>query len=291
MSAPAPRLTFKAACVQVNTSDDMAENIANASAFARAAVKDGADLVMMPENVSMMAGGRENTLAKAMPEESHAALAAFKKLAPELGVWLHCGSLAVKLMSGKIANRTYVIDPKGQITARYDKIHMFDVNLGNGERYAESSTFEAGDTAASIDLPWGRLGLTICYDLRFPNLYRHLAQQGAEFIAVPSAFTRPTGEAHWHVLLRARAIETGCFIFAPAQTGVHAGERKTYGHSLIVNPWGEVLADGGVEPGFVSATINPADVEQARTRIPSLSVHSRYAYGAVPADGDELQFA
>ena len=290
MSA-APRLTFRAACIQVNTSDNMAENIANASAFTRTAVKDGADLVMMPENVSMMAQGRENTLAKAMPEESHTALGAFKKLATELGVWLHCGSLAVKLSNGKIANRTYVIDPAGQVAARYDKIHMFDVNLGNGERYAESSTFEAGDTAASVDLPWGRLGLTICYDLRFPNLYRHLAHQGADFITVPSAFTRPTGEAHWHVLLRARAIETGCFIFAPAQTGVHAGDRKTYGHSLIVNPWGEVLADGGLEPGVIAATINPAEVEQARARIPSLSVQSCYSDGAVSTDGDELQFA
>jgi predicted amidohydrolase len=290
MSAGSPRLTFKAACIQVNTSDDMAENIAKASGFARTAARDGADLVMMPENVSMMAGGRENTLAQAMPEETHAALAAFRKLAPELGVWLHCGSLAVALRNGKIANRTYVIDPKGQVAARYDKIHMFDVNLGNGERYAESSTFEAGDASATVDLPWGRLGLTICYDLRFPNLYRHLAQDGADFIAVPSAFTRPTGEAHWHVLLRARAIETGCFIFAPAQTGVHAGDRKTYGHSLIVNPWGEVLADGGVEPGVISATINPAEVEQARARIPSLSVHSRYADGVAPADGKDQQF-
>ena len=282
-----PKLTFKVACIQVNTSNDMAENIDKASGFARAAAKDGAGLVMMPENVSMMERNREGTLAKAMPEDTHAALAAFRKLAPDLGVWLHCGSLAIALKNGKIANRTYVIDPKGQIAARYDKIHMFDVDLGNGERYAESATFEAGTDSASVALPWGILGLTICYDMRFPNLYRHLAQAGADFIAVPSAFTRPTGEAHWHVLLRARAIETGCFIFAPAQTGIHAGDRKTYGHSLIVNPWGEVLADGGIEPGVIMATINPAEVSEARARIPALSVHTRYSDGVDPEDRQE----
>ena len=214
-----PPGTFKVACVQVNTSNDMAENIANASAFARAAVKDGADLIVLPENVSMMEKDRDHTRAKAMPEERHAALTAFRKLAPELGVWLHAGSLAVALTNGKLANRTYVIDPQGQIAARYDKIHMFDVDLGNGERYAESATFQAGGDAESVTLPWGILGLTICYDMRFPGLYRHLARAGADFIAVPSAFTRPTGEAHWHVLLRARAIETGCFIFAIHEAG------------------------------------------------------------------------
>ena len=288
--APSPKLTFKVACIQVSTTNDMAGNIAVASGFARAAAKDGANLVLMPENVSMMEWGRENTLAKAMPEETHTALAAFKKLAPELGVWLHCGSLAIALKNGKIANRTYVIDPQGNVAAAYDKIHMFDVDLGTGERYAESATFEAGSESAAVVLPWGTLGLTICYDLRFPNLYRHLAQRGADFIAVPSAFTRPTGEAHWHVLLRARAIETGCFIFAPAQTGVHAGGRKTYGHSLIINPWGEVLADGGLEPGVIMAAINPAEVDQARARMPSLSVQSRYSDGVSTSDTEELQF-
>lgn len=286
----APKLTFKAACIQVNTSSDMAENIAAASAFARAAVKDGAGLVVMPENVSMMEKDREHTRAKAMPEDSHTALAAFRKLGAELGVWLHAGSLAIALKSGKLANRTYVIDPRGQVAARYDKIHMFDVDLGNGERYAESATFQAGAGAASVALPWGVLGLTICYDMRFPGLYRHLARAGADFIAVPSAFTRPTGAAHWHVLLRARAIETGCFVFAPAQTGVHAGGRKTYGHSLIVNPWGEVLADGGTEPGVIAALINPAEVGQARAKIPSLSLDSPYSEGMGLADREDLQF-
>lgn len=286
---PGPKATFKVACVQVNTSNDMAENIAHASVFARAAVKEGADLIVLPENVSMMEKDRDHTRAKAMPEENHAALAAFRKLAPELGVWLHAGSLAIALGNGKLANRTYVIDPRGQVAARYDKIHMFDVDLGNGERYAESATFQAGGDAASVALPWGILGLTICYDMRFPGLYRHLARAGADFIAVPSAFTRPTGEAHWHVLLRARAIETGCFIFAPAQTGIHAGGRKTYGHSLIINPWGEVLADGGLEPGVITAVINPAEVQAARAKIPSLSADSP-DFGTEGGDDAELQF-
>jgi predicted amidohydrolase len=249
----------------------MAANIAAAADFTRAAVRDGAQFVLMPENVSMIEAGRANIIAKAMPEETHAALAAFRALAAELGIWIHCGSLAVSLPNGKVANRTYVANPKGEVAAKYDKIHMFDVDLGNGERYAESATFDAGNETALVDLPWGRLGLTICYDLRFPNLYRHLAQAGADYLTVPSAFTRPTGEAHWHVLLRARAIETGCFVFAPAQTGEHAGGRKTYGHSLIVGPWGTVLADAGTEPGFIAAAIDPAEIDQARSKIPALS--------------------
>ncbi|MSO72998.1 MAG: carbon-nitrogen hydrolase family protein [Rhodospirillaceae bacterium] len=274
MSEPA---TFTAACLQVNASTDMAANIAVASDLARRAVKGGADLVLMPENVSMMEWGRVNVTAKAMTEERHAALMAFRALAKELGVWLHSGSLAVLLANGKVANRTYVLGPDGAVAAQYDKIHMFDVDLGNGERYAESSTFAAGTQAVTVDLPWGCLGLAICYDLRFPHLFRHLAQAGADFLTVPAAFTRGTGEAHWHVLLRARAIETGCFVFAPAQTGTHAGDRKTYGHSLIINPWGEVLADAGVEPGVVAATINVAEVARARAKIPAFSLDAAYS--------------
>jgi len=223
-----------------------------------------------------MEWGRENTIAKAQPEATHAALKAFQALAAELGIWVHCGSLAVALPNSKVANRNYVITPKGEIAACYDKIHMFDVNLGNGERYAESATFDPGDETVFVDLPWGRLGLTICYDLRFPHLYRHLAQRGADFLAIPSAFTRTTGEAHWHVLVRARAIETGCFVFAPAQTGEHAGGRKTYGHSLIVSPWGTVLADAGTAPGYVIATIDPAEIGQARSKIPALSLETKF---------------
>ena len=201
---------FTAACVQMNGTDDMAANIATASNMTRDAVRRGAGLVLMPENVAMMTWGRAKILDSAKTEAEHPALKAFRALAQELRTWMHIGSLAIALPSGKAANRNFVLAPDGSIAARYDKIHMFDVDLGNGERYAESNTFEAGDCAAAVDLPWGQLGLTICYDLRFPHLYRNLAQAGADFIAVPSAFTQVTGQAHWHVLMRARAIETGC---------------------------------------------------------------------------------
>jgi predicted amidohydrolase len=212
-----------------------------------------------------------------MPEADHAALKAFRALARELRIWLHAGSLSVRVGNDKVANRTYMIDPHGDVAASYDKIHMFDVDLGNGERYAESATFQSGDRAISVDLPWGRLGLTICYDLRFPHLYRNLAQAGADFLAVPAAFTKVTGEAHWHILLRARAIETGCFVFAPAQTGTHAAGRKTYGHALIINPWGEILADGGTAPGVISARIDPAEVKSARGRVPAYGVEMDFS--------------
>jgi len=274
---------FKAACIQVNASNDMAANIAVASQLTRDAVADGAHLVLMPENVSMMEWGRDNIMAKAMVEADHTALHAFRDLARDLGVWLHCGSLAIKLPGGKIANRTYVLSPDGRVTAKYDKIHMFDVDLGNGEKYVESATFSPGTQAVTVDLPWGVLGLTICYDLRFPHLYRHLAQAGgAHFLTVPAAFTQRTGEAHWHVLQRARAIETGCFVFAPAQTGTHAGERQTYGHALIINPWGEVLADAGAAPGFISAMIDPAEVARARGRVPAIARDAAFAAVDVP---------
>ncbi len=265
--------SFVAACLQVNASNDMAANIAVADDLTRKAVVRGAQFVLMPENVSMMEWGRDNIIAKAMPEETHAALKAFRALAKELSIWLHCGSLAVLLPNRKVANRTYVVDPSGNVVAKYDKIHMFDVDLGNGESYRESATFEPGNSSALVDLPWGKLGLTICYDLRFPHLYRHLAQAGADFLTVPAAFTQVTGEAHWHVLQRARAIETGCFVFAPAQTGTHANNRKTYGHALIVNPWGEVLADAGTEPSFITATIDPTEVAKARGRVPAINLN------------------
>ncbi len=274
---------FKAACIQVNATNDMAANIAAASKLTRDAVADGANFVLMPENVSMMEWGKDNITAKAMPESEHLALKAFRGLAQDLRTWLHCGSLSVKLPDGKIANRTYVVTPEGNIAAAYDKIHMFDVDLGNGEKYVESATFTAGHQAVLVDLPWGRLGLSICYDLRFPHLFRHLAQSGAQFLTIPAAFTRRTGEAHWHVLQRARAIETGCFVVSPAQTGTHAGGRQTFGHSLIVNPWGEVLADAGTEPGFISAVIDPAEVASARGRVPAIARDASFAPAITPA--------
>lgn len=265
--------TVRAACLQVNAGRDMAANIDTACALVCEARAGGADLVLMPENVSLMEWGRDNILAAARPESDHPALAAFRDLAVETGVWLHCGSLAVALANGKVANRTYVLDPSGAIVGRYDKIHMFDVDLGGGEVYRESATFQPGGQAVVVATPWGGLGLSICYDLRFPHLYRALAKNGAQFLTVPSAFTRPTGAAHWEVLLRARAIETGCWVLAPAQTGEHTG-RQTWGHALIVAPWGEVVADAGESPGLIYADLDTAAVDQARGKVPSLT-HDR----------------
>ena len=269
--------SFTAACIQVNAGNDLAANIAAASVWVRKARAAGAAFALLPENVAMMEWGRDNLVAKAAAEDRHPALPAFQALARETGIWLHGGTLHIRLDDGRLANRSYVIAPDGSIAARYDKIHMFDVDLGNGESYRESATFRPGAGAASVDLPWGRLGLTICYDLRFPQLFRALAKAGAQFICVPSAFTRTTGRAHWHVLLRARAIETGCYVLAPAQCGDHAGGRQTYGHALIVAPWGEVLADGGEEPGLVMAEIDPGQVDLARGKVPSLSQDRAFA--------------
>ena len=263
--------TFRAACLQVSASEDMQANITAVSDLARAAVTDGADMVFTPENVSMMTWGRRSTIDKAFSEAEHPALTAFQDLAVKHGIWVHVGSLTVLIDGPRVANRCFVLSPTGEITARYDKIHMFDVNLGEGERYAESTTFRPGEKAVVVDLPWGRLGLTICYDLRFPHLYRHLAQAGADIIAVPSAFTQPTGEAHWHVLQRARAIENAVYIIAPAQTGVHANDRKTYGHSVVIDPWGHVLAEAGTEPGILLADIDVAKVAKTRGQLPSLA--------------------
>ncbi|MBI2235996.1 MAG: carbon-nitrogen hydrolase family protein [Magnetospirillum sp.] len=265
---------FKAACLQLNTGNELTPNLEKAEQLAMEARAAGADLILMPENVAMMEWGRSNIVLKAMPEDEHLALKFFRDLARELGCWLHCGSLAVLLDGGMVANRTIVLRPDGTIAGRYDKIHMFDVDLGLGEVYKESATFLPGDQAVTVDLPWGRLGLSICYDLRFPHLYRQLAKADCDFIAVPAAFTRTTGKAHWHVLLRARAIETGCYILAPAQCGEHVNARQTYGHALIVSPWGEILADALERPGWVIADIDPGKVAEARKKVPSLD-HDR----------------
>jgi len=247
--------------------------------------RDGADLICTPENVAMIEPNRTLRLQKAAPEKSHPALAAFRDVAARTGAWVLIGSLAIRLENDRLANRSYLIDGAGNVVAWYDKIHMFDVDLPGGESYRESASFRPGDRAVVAATPWGPVGLTICYDLRFPHLYRALAQAGAMYITVPSAFTRPTGRAHWHVLLRARAIETGCFIFAPAQCGEHAEGRKTYGHSLIVAPWGEILADGGEDVGVIAADIDPAKVHEARRMVPSLQ-HDRPFAAPQRAAGD-----
>ena len=266
--------TFNVACVQTNSGNEVLPNVARVTEQIKDAASRGADLVMLPEVVSLMDTRSKIMFERSDYEAQDLALPAFRDLAAELSIWLHAGSLPIKLSDTKIANRSFLIDPKGRVTSKYDKIHMFDVDLPGGESYRESKNYQPGEKAVIADLPWGKLGFSVCYDLRFAYLYRALAQAGASFLCVPSAFTRVTGQAHWHVLLRARAIETGCFIFAPAQTGTHANGRETYGHSLIVNPWGEVLADGGEEVGVISATIDPEEVQAARQRIPSLG-HDR----------------
>jgi predicted amidohydrolase len=281
---------FTAACVQLNSGPEVAANIAAASGLVRAARKAGADLILTPEVSDMIEPRRDHVLAKAKSEAQHPMLAAFRDLAHETGAWLLLGSIVVRDDGAeRLANRSFLITPQGEIAARYDKIHMFDVDLPTGESHRESRTYRPGETARVAVLPWGKLGMTVCYDLRFAYLYRALAQAGADFISVPSAFTVPTGQTHWHVLLRARAIETGCFVLAPAQSGEHAGGRRTYGHSLIVSPWGEVLAEAPDGPGFIAAEIDPAKVAEARRAIPALDHDRRFAppagkSGAVAAE-------
>lgn len=267
---------FTVACVQTNATREPETNIPAVSDLIRRARDLGGEFILVPEIVNMLEPRRDLLLAKARAEADDPALAAFRDLARETGAWLLAGSLALRAgdEAERCVNRSVLIAPEGEIKARYDKIHMFDVDLGQiegvRERYHESRTYRPGATAVTADLPWGRLGMTICYDMRFPHLYRALAKKGVEFFSVPAAFTRPTGRAHWHVLLRARAIESGAFVFAPAQCGEHAEGRKTYGHSLIVDPWGEVLADGGEDVGVVTARIDPARVAEARAKIPAI---------------------
>ena len=282
--------TFKVACIQTSSTREVADNVATVSAQIARARADGADLICTPENVGLMEPNRAARLQKAEPEASHRGLDGFRAAAARSGAWVLIGSLAVKLDGDKLANRSFLIDGSGNVVAKYDKIHMFDVDLVGGECYRESATFRAGDRAVLAQTPWGPLGMTVCYDLRFAHLYRALAQAGASFLTIPSAFTRPTGSAHWHVLLRARAIETGCYVFAPAQCGEHAEGRKTYGHSLIVAPWGEMLADGGEAVGIVSAEIDPAKVHEARGMVPSLQ-HDRPFAAPVPAGKPGLRAA
>ncbi len=265
---------FRAGLVQISATRDPVENTKLAVTLIRQAASDGADYIQTPEVTTLMEMDQKAMFAASQTENGNKALDAFQTLAAELSVWLHIGSMGIRVSDTKLANRSYVIAPNGDIAARYDKIHMFDVILANEERYDESRNYMPGTNAVTVDLPWGKLGLTICYDLRFAYLHRALAHAGADFLAVPAAFTQTTGEAHWHTLLRARAIETGCFVFAAGQTGDHACGRETFGHSLIVSPWGEVLADAGTSPGVVIANIDVAKVSEVRRQIPALT-HDR----------------
>jgi deaminated glutathione amidase len=280
-------LSFTAAMVQMCTGLLPEHNLEQGTRLIRQAAADGADYVQTPEVSNMIQANRKAMFEHLAAEEDDISLKAYRALAAELKIHLHIGSLALRATPDRAVNRSFLIGPDGAVIASYDKIHMFDIDLPGGESYRESANYQPGETAVISDLPWGRIGLTICYDLRFPALYRALAESGASFLTVPSAFTVRTGEAHWHTLLRARAIENGCFVFAAAQAGTHESKRQSYGHSLIVAPWGEVLAEGGgTETGVFMAKIDPARVEAARKSVPSLQ-HGRRFSVADPKAGPE----
>ena len=261
---------FRVALVQMCSGLDVRNNLMDASKLIRQAAAKGAHYIQTPEMTPLLPSEGMKLHVRLWPQEGNPEIAHFRSLARELKIWLHVGSLSVLEDNDMIANRSLLFTPDGAIAAHYDKIHMFDVELPDGETYHESRRYVPGNRAVLADLPWGPLGMSICYDIRFPNLYRTLARAGASFLAVPAAFTKTTGKAHWHVLLRARAIETGCFLFAAAQGGHHENGRDTFGHSLIVSPWGDILAEGGVEPGVITADIDIRAVGEARAKIASL---------------------
>lgn len=274
------------ALIQLTSGDDIRQNIRVISQYVREAAGKGAAFIALPENAFYMrreAQHKDETdaagKAPKYSTEMHPGVTTMRSLAAELGVWILIGSIApMESDDQKLPyNRSILINAAGDIVSRYDKIHLFDVELGDGQTYLESKRVMPGEKAVLAPTPWGVLGFSICYDLRFAHLYRTLAESGADILSVPAAFTVPTGKAHWHVLLRARAIETGCFVIAPAQCGEHPGGRKTFGHSLVVNPWGEVLADGGDTPRVVLATLHMEEVHQARERIPVLKYRRNYS--------------
>jgi predicted amidohydrolase len=262
-----------AACIQMRGKCDPFENLHDAVQMIREAAKAGATYIQTPEISNIVNRDRPALLAAIRTEAEDPMLASLRKLATELGVTLHIGSLAIK-NGDKIANRAFVIGSDGGLLARYDKLHLFDVDLPNGETWRESNTFTGGVEAVAVDLPFGRLGVAICYDVRFPYLFRALADAGCSILSAPACFTKQTGEAHWSVLQRARAIENGAFMISAAQAGLHEDGRETYGHSIIVDPWGKVLAEAGSEPGIILAELDMAAVADARNRIPALR-HAR----------------
>lgn len=278
------------ACVQLNSGPEFGPNLEAAARLVKKAADDGARLICLPENASMMIHGEGRALARAALEPDHPAIPVFCELAQETGTWILVGSLNIRLGNDRIANRSFLISAEGAIEERYDKLHLFDVDLpagpdGKPEIYRESALVRAGQAAVLAHTPWGGLGLSICYDLRFPQLYRALAGAGARMIAVPAAFTRQTGQAHWEVLLRARAVETGAFILAPAQCGKHDGGRQTFGHSMIIDPWGQVLARAGGRPGIIMAELDLDAVDRARQALPSLQHDRAFLPPRPAADG------
>ncbi len=270
--------------VQLNVSDDPAANLPKTLALVRSAIAGKADFVLTPECTNGLSSSRDHQRSVFYHEADDPTLAALRQTAAESRIWLLIGSLGLKTddADGRFANRSFLINPDGSIAARYDKIHMFDVNVSDTEIYRESAGYRPGATAVLANTPMGRIGMTVCYDVRFPHLYRRLAQAGAQILTVPAAFNHITGAAHWEILLRARAIETGCFVLAPAQTGFHPESggkgRTTHGHSIVISPWGDVITDGGDTHGVTFAEIDLDDVTRARNRVPSL-VHDRQIEG------------
>ncbi|MCU6453522.1 carbon-nitrogen hydrolase family protein [Sphingomonas sp. A2-49] len=262
---------MRIALLQMTSGIDPAVNAADLRHGITAAAANGATMLFVPEMAGLLDRDRARAAASIHAEPDDPVLATVRDAAAAAGIWVHVGSLAVRGPDGRLANRGFVIDPAGAIRARYDKLHLFDVDLPNGESWRESAAYAPGETATVVETPIGPLGLAICYDLRFPALFAALAEAGASVLAIPAAFTHPTGAAHWHALMRARAIETGCFVVAAAQAGSHADGRTTYGHSLVVDPWGDVLLDMGQARGLGFAEIDPARVADVRARIPTLA--------------------
>ena len=266
--------TFRAACIQNTATRNIATNIVWVCERINEARAEGAEFIALPETVGLIEPDNERIAESSYSEVEDAGLGAFRNSARTLEVTILVGSQLIKTADERIVNRSFLLDTQGEIVARYDKLHLFDIELSGGEYYRESDVIAAGDKAVLATTPWGKLGMSVCYDLRFPALYRTLAQNGAQFITIPSAFTQTTGKAHWHTLVRARAIENACYVIAPNQCGHHSDKRNSWGHSLIIDPWGEILADGGVEPGIVYADIDLSKVDKARKMIPALK-HDR----------------
>ena len=272
---------FTAACIQTNSTPDLAANLERIKPMIREARERGADFIALPENVALIGAPRDRLFAQSLPEDKHPAVAFFKAEARKTGAWILAGSIPINVGEDRLANRSLLFSPKGEVAARYDKIHMFDAALSETEVYSESRNYRPGHCAVTADLPWAKIGMTICYDLRFAHLHRALAKAGAQILTIPAAFVATTGRLHWHVLCRARAIETGCFVIAPGQCGMHNAQRLSYGHSLIIAPSGQILAEAGEQPQIITAEIDMNDVAEARRKLPSLQHDCEFELGGV----------
>ena len=260
---------FTVACVQLNSKQSVSNNLLNTKKYINKACDRGVDLIVTPEITNIVSLNKDHLLKNTFLEKRDPFLNEIKLIAKKRSVWILLGSIIIKDEKSKLYNRSYLINSAGKIVCKYDKIHMFDVNISKSESYQESKIFTKGKKIVTAKLPWGRLGMSICYDLRFPTLYRKLCSNGANMISIPAAFTRPTGKSHWRTLIKARAIENLSFVFAPAQCGINSSTRKTYGHSMIVSPWGEVIAEMKGKPGIILAKIDISEVSKARKKIPS----------------------